>query len=122
MTSFDLRPPPLWGGFDFDLGCLLGGVPPCLLEVGLHLKGKGCIAAKRRDVITNKLTDSYVFPERTYSAFSLSAAAAESWSILTPPSSLQNMDKAEDVTRSFLLVLLLLLVIGINRKGVHKYM
>ena len=47
MTSFDLRPPPLWGGFDFDLGCLLGAVPPCLLEVGLHLKGKGCIAAKR---------------------------------------------------------------------------
>ena len=93
MTSFDLRPPPLWGGFDFDLGCLLGAVPPCLLEVGLHLKGKGCIAAKRRDVITNKLTDSYVFPERTYSAFSLLAAAAESWSILTPPSSLQNIDR-----------------------------
>ena len=113
MTSFDLRPPSLWGGFVLDFGCLLGGVPPCLLEVGLHLKGKGCIAAKRGDVITNKLTDSYVlplFPERTYSAFSLSAAAAESWSILTPPSSLQNVDKAEDETP----LLLLLLVTGIE--------
>ena len=51
MASFDLRPPPLWGDFDFDFGCLLGGGPPCLLEVGLHLKGKGCIAT-RREVTT----------------------------------------------------------------------
>ena len=53
MASFDLRPPPLWGDFDFDFGCLLGGGPPCLLEVGLHLKGKGCIAT-RREVTTNQ--------------------------------------------------------------------
>lgn len=52
MASFDLRPPPLWGDFDFDFGCLLGGGPPCLLEVGLHLKGKGCIAT-RREVTAN---------------------------------------------------------------------
>ena len=38
------------------------------------------------------LTDC-VFPERTYSAFSLSAAAAGSWSALTPPSLLQNMNR-----------------------------
>ena len=114
MTSFDLRPPSLWGGFDFDFGCLLGGVPPCLLEVGLHLKGKGCIAAKRRDVVTNKLTHSYVFPEKTYSASSLSAAAAESWSTLTPPSSLQNMDKADDETP--LLPLLLVICISTGKQ------
>ena len=35
-----------------------------------------------------------MFPERTYSASSLSAAAAGSWSTLTPPSLLQNMNRA----------------------------
>ena len=35
-----------------------------------------------------------MFPERTHSASSLSAAAAESWSALTLPSSLRNMNRA----------------------------
>ena len=61
-----------------------------------------------------------MFPERTYTAFSLSAAAAESWSTLTPPSSLQNMDRAEDETPLLLILVSLLHKYRQTERGVHS--